>query len=411
MNAGLASAREIAEDTRSVMGRVSPFANKGIHLMYEHLARAAVRAFDPYEWELSTEAVAARHGIAPEDVLRFDLNTSPFPPAAWDAAMETARADGLPNEYFDTTYAEVTALLAGYLGVPEDHLVIGAGADEILDIAAKTFLDNGDAAVISAPTYPMYAIVTAQMGADVRRVPLGPHFRQDIAGLLTAAEGAKITWHCNPNSPTANATPATDLERLVADSPAMVVVDEAYAEYTGESAIPLVARHANLIVVRTMSKAFGMAGMRLACGIAQPGVIALMNRVRPPNSVSRVTARVAAAALRDLPAMRAQVAAVVAEREPFAAGLADAGATVYPSVTNFLLTDWGSPENAQAVYDRLEARGIVVRNYSQHPLLPGHLRFTVRTREQNARLLDALAGWKAGAETRDITAVTGNRAQ
>ncbi len=259
--------------------------------------------------------------------------------------METARAEGLPNEYFDTTYAEVTALLAEYLGVPEDHLIIGAGADEILDIAAKTFLDNGDAAVISAPTYPMYAIVTAQMGAEVRRVPLGSHFRQDIAGLLAAAEGAKIIWHCNPNSPTANATPAADLAHLVAASPAMVVVDEAYAEYTGESAVPLVAQHENLIVVRTMSKAFGMAGMRLACGVAQPGVIALMNRVRPPNSVSRVTARVAAAAFRDLPAMRSQVAAVVAEREPFAAGLADAGATVYPSVTNFLLTDWGSPEN------------------------------------------------------------------
>lgn len=376
--------------------------------MYEQLARAAVRAFDPYEWELSTEAVAVKHGMPVGDVLRFDLNTSPFPPAAWDAAMETARAEGLPNEYFDTTYAEVTALLADYLGVPEDHLVIGAGADEILDIAAKTFLDNGDAAVISAPTYPMYAIVTAQMGAEVRRVPLGAQFRQDITGLLAAAQGAKIIWHCNPNSPTANATPAAALARLVADAPAMVVVDEAYAEYTGESAVPLVARHENVIVVRTMSKAFGMAGMRLACGVAQPGVIALMNRVRPPNSVSRVTARIAAAALRDLPAMRAQVATVVAEREPFAAGLADIGAHVYPSVTNFLLTNWGSPETAQSVYDWLEAHGIIVRNYARHPLLPGHLRLTVRTREQNARLLEALAAWKTHGGTSAATTSTGS---
>jgi len=377
--------------------------------MYEHLARAAVRAFDPYEWELSTETVAAKHGIPVSNVLRFDLNTSPFPPAAWNTAMETARAEGLPNEYFDTTYAEVTTLLADYLGVPEDNLVIGAGADEILDIAAKTFLDNGDAAVISAPTYPMYAIVTAQMGAEVRRVPLGAQFRQNITGLLAAAEGAKIIWHCNPNSPTANATPAADLARLVADAPAMVVIDEAYAEYTGESAVPFVTRHENVIVVRTMSKAFGMAGMRLACGVAQPGVIALMNRVRPPNSVSRVTARIAAAALRDLPAMRAQVATVVAEREPLAAGLADTGAHVYPSVTNFLLTNWGSPETAQSVYDWLEAHGIVVRNYARHPLLPGHLRLTVRTREQNARLLEALAAWKTHGGTPAVIASTGSK--
>jgi histidinol-phosphate aminotransferase len=170
----------------------------------------------------------------------------------------------------------------------------------------------------------------------------------------------------------------------------MVAIDEAYAEYAGRSAVPLVARHPRLIVVRTMSKAFGMAGMRLAWGVAQPAVIELLNRVRPPNSVSRVTARLGAAALRDLDAMRAGVAAVLAQREGLADGLREAGAHVYPSDTNFLLTRWASPAEAQAVYDWLEARGMVVRNYADHPLLPGHLRLTVRTAEQNARLLAAL---------------------
>ena len=362
--------------------------------MYERLARAAVRAFDPYEWEASTEAVAAKHGLRPADVTRFDLNTSPFAPAPWESAMRAAAAEGLPNEYFDTSYAEVAGLLADYCGVSPNHLIIGAGADEILDIAGKTYLDNGDAAVISAPTYPMYAIITAQMGAEARRVPLREDHSQDIDGLVRAAQGAKILWFCNPNSPTGHLTPPTDAERLIANAPCMVVVDEAYTEYAGWSAVPLLAKYDHLIVVRTMSKAFGMAGMRLAAGVAAPGVIALLNRVRPPNSVSRVTARVAAAALRDIPAMRVQVAAVVAEREPFAAGLADAGARVYPSVTNFLLTDWGSPQRAQAVYDWLEARGMVVRNFATHPLLPGHLRITVRTSEQNAKLLAALAEWR-----------------
>jgi histidinol-phosphate/aromatic aminotransferase/cobyric acid decarboxylase-like protein len=123
-------------------------------------------------------------------------------------------------------------------------------------------------------------------------------------------------------------------------------------------------------------------------------VIEMMNRVRPPNSVSRVTARVGAAALRNIPAMQAQVAAVIAQRDAFAADLRDLGAVVYPSVTNFLLTNWGSPQTAQSIYEWLEARGMVVRNYSAHPLLPGHLRMTVRTEEQNARLLAALREWR-----------------
>lgn len=360
--------------------------------MLERLARQTVLTLDPYSWEASSAEVAARHGLHPQDVIRFDLNTSPFPPASWDAAMDTARAERGANEYFDTGYAELAALIGPYCGVRTDQLVIGAGADEILDICCKTFLDNGDAVTIPAPTYAMYAICARQLGAEVRQCPLGPGFAPPIDAILAdaAAARAKVIFYCTPNAPTGNATAPAELERLVAQAPCMVVVDEAYAEFAGWSAIPLVARYPNLIVVRTMSKAFGLAGMRLGWAVAQPQVAALLNRVRPPNSVSMVTARVAAAALRDLPAMRAQVATLVAEREPFAAALRAAGAEVYPSVTNFLLTRWEDTATAGAVYDRLERAGIVVRNYARHPLLPGHLRVTVRTAEQNARLLAAL---------------------
>jgi histidinol-phosphate aminotransferase len=330
-----------------------------------------------------------------EDVLRFDLNTSPFPPAAWDATMEAARSEGLANEYFDTGYAELAPLFGNYCGVRADHVVVGAGADEVLDVVAKTFLDNGDPVVIPAPTYPMYAIVSEQLGAAIRRVPLREDFSPDVQALLAAAEGAKVLWYCNPNSPTGNATDPADLEELVSAAPCVVAVDEAYAEYAGWSATSLVPRYPNLVVVRTMSKAFGMAGMRLAWGVAQPDVIELLNRVRPPNSVSRVTARLGAAALRDLPAMRANVSRVVDQREPLAAALRALGARVHPSATNFLLTAWASPAEAQSAAGWLETRGIVARNYADHPLLPGHLRFTVRTADENARLLTALREWRA----------------
>lgn len=360
--------------------------------MLERLARRTVLTLEPYQWELSTEQVAARHGLRPAEVLRFDLNTSPFPPASWDAAMEAARAERQPNEYFDTGYAEISALLAAYCGVSPDALVIGAGADEILDIVCKTFLDDDDVVVIPAPTYSMYAICARQMGARVEVCPLGPGFALDVDAMLAAAEAvrAKLLFLCSPNSPTGNLFAPAVVERLLERAPCMVAIDEAYAEFSGWSAISLLARYPNLLVVRTLSKAFGMAGMRLGYGVAWPETVSLLNRVRPPNSVSVVTARVAAAALGDLPAMRANVATLVAERAPFAAALAAAGARVHPSVTNFLLTQWGEAATAQAVYDRLERRGIVVRNFAHHPLLPGHLRITVRTAEQNARLLAAL---------------------
>jgi len=360
----------------------------------DQLARRTVLNLEPYVWELSSEAVAARHGMPVEDVLRFDLNTSPFPPGPWDAAMELARREALPNEYFDTGYAELTPLFSGYCGVPADHIVVGAGADEVLDVVAKAFLDNGDRTVVSAPSYAMYPIVTAQLGGVVRSVPLREDWAPDVDGLLAASRDAKILWLCNPNSPTSNAAEPADVERLVRQAPCIVAIDEAYAEYAGWSAVPLVAANPNLIVVKTMSKAFSMAGMRLAWGVAQSPVIELLNRVRPPNSVCRVTARLGAAALRDLDSMRANVRAVLAQRESLAGGLREAGAHVYPSDTNFLLTRWGSPEDARSLYAWLEARGMVVRNYADHPLLPGHLRITVRTALQNARLVAAAGEWR-----------------
>jgi histidinol-phosphate aminotransferase len=361
----------------------------------DQLARRTVLELDPYTWELSSEVVAARHGLRVEDVIRFDLNTSPFPPGPWDAAVDRARVEGLGNEYFDTGYAELTPLLGAYCGVPADHVVVGAGADEVLDIAAKTFLDNGDATAVSAPSYAMYAIVTAQLGGVMRSVPLREGCAPDVDGLLAAADGAKIIWLCNPNSPTGNLAEPADVVRLVRAAPCMVVIDEAYSEFAGWSAAPLVADHANLIVVRTMSKAFSMAGMRLGWCVAQPLVVELMNRVRPPNSVCRITARLGAATLRDLPTMRANVAAVIRQREPLSAGLRDLGAHVYPSDTNFMLTRWGFPAQARSLAEWLEARGMVVRNYADSALLPGHLRLTVRTAEQNGRLLAAIAAWRA----------------
>ncbi len=358
--------------------------------MLEHFARRSVVELEPYGWEAPNTTIAARHNLPLADVLRFDLNTMPGRPRWWRAAMAAACDADDPQEYADPSYAALTRLLGDYCGVDAAQVLVGAGADEVLAIIAQTFLDPGDAVAVTAPTYPLHALRPQQLGAVVRICPLGAGFAPAVEQLLAAAVGAKLLYLCSPNNPTGNAVDPAVIERIVAGSPCPVVLDEAYAEFVGWSAIPLLARHPHLIVVRTLSKAFALAGMRLGYAIARPEAIELLQRVRPTNSISVVTASIAAAALRDLPAMEANVADIADARAPLAAGLRAAGARVYPSVTNFLLTDWGSPAAAQAVATRLERRGIVVRNYAQHRWLPGHLRITVRSPEQHARLLAAL---------------------
>ena len=349
-------------------------------------------------WELSSEAVAARHGLRVRDVTRFDLNTSPFPPASWDAAMEAARQEGQPNEYFDTSYAELADLFSAYYGVGTDHLIVGAGADEILDITTKTFLDNGDRVVVSAPTYSMYPIVSEQMGATVRRVPLLADFAPDIDGILAAAAGAKIIWHCNPNSPTGNATDPAALERLIADAPCMVVVDEAYAEYIGWSAVPLVAQYPHLVVVRTMSKAFGMAGMRLACGIAAPEVI---GDDEPRAPAEQRQPRHGAGRRGGLARSRRDARATSRRSSPRASlrGRALRVRRARLPLRDELPPDALGEPRRRAV--RLRLAGGARHGRPQLLAAPppaGHLRITVRTAAENARLLTALKEWRRQRE-------------
>lgn len=358
--------------------------------MLSHFARRSVVEIEPYGWEAPNTVIAARHQLPAESILRFDLNTVSSAPPSWYAAMTAARDEGGPQEYADPTYDELTRLFGDYLAVNPAQILVGAGADEILAIICQTFLDVGDVVVVTAPTYPVHTLRPQQLGATVRVCPLRADFTPDADALLAAAAGAKLLILCTPNNPTGNAFDPATVERIIAASPCPVLLDEAYAEFGDWSAIPLLDRYPHLMIVRTMSKAFALAGMRLGYAVASAEAIDLLGRLRPTNSISVVTARIAAAALRDLPAMRANVARIAAARGPLAAGLMAAGAAVYPSITNFLLTDWGSPVAADAVAARLERRGIVVRNYAQHPYVPGHLRITVRSAEQNARLLVAL---------------------
>ena len=357
-----------------------------------------------YAWEATDEEVAARYGVPLERVLRFDLNTSPrTPPFVLDllagGRFLTPLCDYPPGDYG----ALVEAAGAAY-GVDRARLIVGAGADEVLDLCAKAFLPPGGRAVVPVPTYAMYRVLTEQRPATVVGVPrLGPQdgYALDVDATREAAGRADLVWLCSPNNPVglpeADGAIAGVLDGLLADAstagrvPPAVILDEAYAEFAGSTLLGLLERYPRLVVVRTTSKAYALAGFRVGVGIGAPDTIARLSLYRPPGSISTVSATVAAEAFRRPEVMRANVARLSAERERLANALGAAGWSVGPSVTNFLLVDFGSREASAAAAEPMLGRGLVPRTFGADHPLADHLRITVRTPDEDDRLIELAA--------------------
>ena len=356
-----------------------------------------------YSWEATDEGVAARYGLPVSAVVRFDLNTSPAPPELLGEMLAAGRFETSLSEYPPGDYRRLVEAAAERYGVTPDEVVPGAGADEILDLCVKTFLPAGATAVIPVPTYAMYRVHTEQRAGIVAAVPrLGADagFAMDVAAVRAAARTATLVWTCNPNNPTGAEEPAGAIEALLdgirADAttdgrePAAVVVDEAYAEFTGRSVIGLRLRHPNLVVVRTASKAYALAGLRVGFAVAAPATLARIALYRAPGSIGTISETVVTRALREPAAMQANVARVMAERPRLVEAFEAVGWRPYPSVACFVLVDLGSTTRSAAVADALMRRGLVPRTFpTGHPA--AHcIRVTVRAPGENDRLIEAV---------------------
>jgi histidinol-phosphate aminotransferase len=361
-----------------------------------------------YSWEATDEEVAARYGLDPATIVRFDLNTSPTPPALMGQLLAAGRFEAPLSEYPPTDYRRLVAAAAARYEASPAELIVGAGADEILDIIAKTFIPPGGRTVVAVPTYPMYRVVTEQRGATIVAVPRqgdAAGWAMDVAGVRSATREAAVVWLCSPNNPTATAEPVGAIEALLAGLaedaaaagrlPPIAVLDEAYAEFTGVSLAGLRTRFANLVTVRTVSKAYALAGLRIGFGIATPAVIATMNPYRAPGSVSTVSVSVVTDVLRDPSILDANLDRVERERARLGAALREIGWEVGPSVTNFLLVDLGSVERAAAAAESLLTRGLVPRTFGEGHPLADHMRLTVRNPDENDRLIEAARAFEA----------------
>lgn len=357
-----------------------------------------------YAWEATDDEVAARYGLPVERVVRFDLNTSPAPPDLVADLLATGRFGTPLSEYPPADYKPLTEAAAERFGVGTDEVLVGAGADEILDIVAKVALTDRSVAVIPTPTYAMYRVVTEQRGARVTAVPrLGADegYGLDLPAVRAAAADAALVWLCSPNNPTGLPEPDGSIAALLADlagdaatagrEAPVVVLDEAYAEFVGTSLTELRHAYPALVVVRTASKAYALAGMRVGFAVAAPAMIERLNPFRSPASISIVSAALVTAAMRDDTSARANVERVTRERERLRGGLTGAGWSVGESVTNFVLVDFGSVERAATAAEGLLRQGLVPRTFGAAHPLADHLRLTVRDPHENDRLIEAAA--------------------
>jgi histidinol-phosphate aminotransferase len=359
------------------------------------LALEHVRSLSPYVPGKPIEELERELGI--RDIIKLASNENPFGPSPRAlAAMHAALGDAWL--YPDGSGHQLKHKLAAKLGVQVDQLTLGNGSNDVLVLIAEAFLKPGLEAVFSQYGFAVYPIATQAAGAKGVVVPALPKdspmpFGHDLAAMKRAIGPAtRVVFVANPNNPTGTWAPAAELRRFVAQIPAhaLVVVDEAYYEYAGgldiQNGMAWLNDFPNLVVVRTFSKAYGLAGLRVGYAVSHPSVAAMLNRVRQAFNVSSVALAGAAAALDDEAHVDAAVKIAVAERVRVAAALNAMGTPTVPTAGNFLLIEAGPL--AMRRYEALLRAGVIVRPVANYQLTE-HLRVTLGTVEQNDRFLSA----------------------
>jgi histidinol-phosphate aminotransferase len=283
--------------------------------------------------------------------------------------------------------------LAERYGWTADGVLVGNGSNELIQATLAVTLEAGDRVVAPAPTFSLYRLLAGVLGGRYVPVPLGPGFEYDVDRLIDTAvrERARVVVLNSPNNPTGSALPDGAVERVLAETGALVLADEAYQDFGGPSALGLLPRHSRLVVLRTFSKALGMAGLRFGLALAHPAVAREIAKAKLPYNVNLVTLAAADVALRHAPLFAARCREIVASRERLAARLATIpGLTAFPSAANFILIRCDAVPAADVFRRLYDEYGILVRDVSGSAELGGCLRISVGTPEDVDAVLEAL---------------------
>ena len=343
-------------------------------------------------------------GLQPSEPGWVKLNTNECPYAPSPRVAEALRReigeDGAALRlYPNPASAPLRAAVARLHGVAPDNVCIGNGSDDILNLLVRGFCGGNSAAGYAVPSYSLYPVLVGMQDGASEIIPFDRSMRLPVDQL--AGSRARILFLTSPNAPTGVAFANADLERVLAAFAGILVVDEAYAPFAEADAVPLLARHPRLVITRTLSKAYALAGIRVGYALADPAVIGVLDRLRDSYNVNRLSQAAALAAIGDEEHLRGNVARVKATRDRFLADLTGRrGWFTYPSQANFLFTEprdgrgATGPQVARAAYDFLCARKVLVRHFPSHALTAPFLRITVGTDPEMRVLSESLDAWQ-----------------
>lgn len=296
------------------------------------------------------------------------------------------------NRYPDPHQQKIKEKLSGIKGVPAKNIFIGNGSDECIDLLFRGFCNPGkDNVIICPPTYGMYQVSAEINDVEIRKAPLLENYQLNLVHMETLVDDfTKIIWLCSPNNPTANALNRDDIEMVLNNFPGIVVIDEAYINFSRHrSFVQELSEYPNLVVLQTLSKAWGLAGLRLGMAFAGEEIIEVYNKIKPPYNIAQSTQDIVLKALDNVEEVNEMIRIIVAERKLLEEKLSALPQVqhIYPSDANFLLVKVGK---AKEVYHYLLSKGIVVRDRSNVQLCEDCLRITVGTPDENATLVNNL---------------------
>lgn len=338
-----------------------------------NLVRENVKSMKPY-----SSARDEFEDFDTADMIFLDANENPF-------------QNGV-NRYPDPQQSNVKVVLAKLKNVKANQILLGNGSDEVLDLIFRAFCEpKVDNVITLPPTYGMYGVLANINAVENKEVLLSNNFQPQVEKILeTVDENTKIIFLCSPNNPTGNSFSDESVVKLLENFKSLVVIDEAYIDFSEkESWLAKIDQYPNLVITQTLSKAYGLAGIRLGICYGSAAVISVLNKIKPPYNVNELTQLRALERLSNPEKIKSEIVSIIAQREELLKVLVNVKFVekIYPTEANFILI---KVDDANKRYDELIAKGIVIRNRTTQPLCENTLRLTIGTEEENKKLMEAL---------------------